>query len=229
MANHITAKEYAFWDLMSGEFIFNIPDYQRPYSWTENEVSALWEDLIKFWNRGYGSNSQTYFLGSVVLVKALHSPEVEVIDGQQRLTTLSILLSLLKSGQGSYSNDIKKCLWEEGIQHKHIEGRPRINLRKRDAVFYQKYIAEESHTPVFDVSQRQVDDDSQRLIINNAKLLNDYVAKSRDFPTFGDIIYLSSKGITSGTSNSSIRYLPSNDSSIPASGSSSDLPINNSA
>ena len=35
MTDKINAKEYNLWDLMSGDFIFNIPDYQRPYSWTE--------------------------------------------------------------------------------------------------------------------------------------------------------------------------------------------------
>ena len=67
MTDKINAKEYNLWDLMSGDFIFNIPDYQRPYSWTENEAVALWDDLVEFWqDRGCGrflgpelSNSKT--------------------------------------------------------------------------------------------------------------------------------------------------------------------------
>ena len=138
MSDQINAKEHTLWDLMSGKFIFSIPDYQRPYSWTENEVSTLWDDLVEFWSEGHVATNKNYFLGSVVLVKEIDSPEAEVIDGQQRLTTLSILLSLLKDRSASWGNDISKCLWEEGIQHMHIEGKPRITLRKRDSIFFKK-------------------------------------------------------------------------------------------
>ena len=89
MTDKINAKEYNLWDLMSGDFIFNIPDYQRPYSWTENEAVALWDDLVEFWQDTKNSQLQTYFVGSVVLVKDDQTPESEVIDGQQRIKAIS--------------------------------------------------------------------------------------------------------------------------------------------
>ena len=92
MTDKINAKEYNLWDLMSGDFIFNIPDYQRPYSWTENEAVALWDDLVEFWQDTKNSQLQTYFVGSVVLVKDDQTPESEVIDGQQRISTISLVL-----------------------------------------------------------------------------------------------------------------------------------------
>ena len=121
MTDKINAKEYNLWDLMSGDFIFNIPDYQRPYSWTENEAVALWDDLVEFWQDTKNSQLQTYFVGSVVLVKDDQTPESEVIDGQQRISTISLVLSILSDYSNLLKKDIKKCLWEEGIQHKKLQ------------------------------------------------------------------------------------------------------------
>ena len=97
MADQISAKEYSMWDLMSGKFIFNIPDYQRPYSWTENEAVTLWDDLVEFWHESKLNTDQSYFVGSIVLVKKSDSPQAEVIDGQQRLTTTFLTLYAVRS------------------------------------------------------------------------------------------------------------------------------------
>lgn len=67
---------------------FRIPPYQRPYSWTSEQVDDLWEDLRE-------NASTGHFLGSVVL-STEHEFRPLVIDGQQRLTTLMILMSVLR-------------------------------------------------------------------------------------------------------------------------------------
>ena len=67
---------------------FRIPHYQRPYSWTSEQVDDLWDDLIE--NAATG-----HFLGSLVLASE-NENRPQVIDGQQRLTTLMILLSILR-------------------------------------------------------------------------------------------------------------------------------------
>ena len=167
MTNQINAKEYNLWDLMSGEFIFNIPDYQRPYSWTENEAVTLWDDLVEFWQSSKGSEEQTYFTGSIVLVKTNDSPESEVIDGQQRLSTLSLIFSILSQYSLNLKKDIQKCLWEEGIQHKRIAGKARLTLRKRDAQFFEKYIAKGGIDGFSELDPKQLEDDAQRLLLNN--------------------------------------------------------------
>lgn len=72
---------------MEGEQ-FRIPHYQRPYSWTSEQVDDLWGDLFE--NAANG-----HFLGSLVLAVESES-KPQVIDGQQRLTTLMILLAVLR-------------------------------------------------------------------------------------------------------------------------------------
>lgn len=67
---------------------FIIPEYQRPYAWTEEQVVTLFDDLWEFVSN---ENQGTYFLGSIVSYKN-EDGEQEIIDGQQRITSLFLLL-----------------------------------------------------------------------------------------------------------------------------------------
>ena len=70
-------------------FFYNIPLYQRAYTWGQNEWNTLFNDIV--------GNEEGYFLGSIICVNTSKSSidkdiEFQLIDGQQRLTSLSILL-----------------------------------------------------------------------------------------------------------------------------------------
>jgi uncharacterized protein with ParB-like and HNH nuclease domain len=74
---------------------FTIPKYQRKYSWTEEETKALWDDI----NESIG-NGMNHFVGTLCFkenksIGLSTDTEYEVIDGQQRLTTIFIMLSVL--------------------------------------------------------------------------------------------------------------------------------------
>ena len=77
------------------ESFFLIPDYQRPYAWTDDECSTLWEDLCIFAcpDEDYTAfnPAEEYFLGSIVIFKN-NEGKFEVIDGQQRLITILLML-----------------------------------------------------------------------------------------------------------------------------------------
>ena len=75
---------------------FLIPNFQRPYAWEETECQTLWDDIFEF---AFPGNDYTkfdidseYYLGSIVTYKNEDTGKKEVIDGQQRLTTLMLLL-----------------------------------------------------------------------------------------------------------------------------------------
>ena len=71
---------------------FVIPEYQRPYAWTAEQVETLFEDIWEFASSIGGlDNNGSYFLGSVVSFENEQS-EQEIIDGQQRITSLFLLL-----------------------------------------------------------------------------------------------------------------------------------------
>lgn len=126
MSNKITGKEYPLSKIFSADFEYHIPGYQRPYAWTEEETGILFDDLYEFFQTEAVDN---YFLGSIVLIKDENKPHADVIDGQQRLTTLSILLSVMANSfhTEAYRNNCKKYLQEEGNILEGIAG-PATNL-----------------------------------------------------------------------------------------------------
>ena len=67
---------------------FLIPEYQRPYAWTDDQIYTLFEDLVEYTNN---QNESSYFLGCIVSFSN-ENKEQEIIDGQQRITTLFLLL-----------------------------------------------------------------------------------------------------------------------------------------
>ncbi len=73
---------------------FLIPDYQRPYAWGETECQTLWDDIFAFSfpddDCDKFNPDDEYFLGPIVTFK--NERKLEIIDGQQRLTTLMLLL-----------------------------------------------------------------------------------------------------------------------------------------
>ncbi|NLA43632.1 DUF262 domain-containing protein, partial [Candidatus Saccharibacteria bacterium] len=94
MLKKITGAEFPLAKIFSSEFDYHIPAYQRPYAWTEEESGTLFDDLYDFFRT---EDDDNYFLGSIVLIKEDNNPHSDVIDGQQRLTTLTILLAALAS------------------------------------------------------------------------------------------------------------------------------------
>ena len=73
--------------LLSGRY-FSIPRFQRPYSWDDENIQDLWDDVI-------ASKGEDYFIGSMVVYKQ-SKQEFGVVDGQQRLTTITILLCAIR-------------------------------------------------------------------------------------------------------------------------------------
>lgn len=141
MSDKISAKEYSLSKIFSADFEYHIPKYQRPYSWTEDEAAILFDDLYDFYEL---DNDDNYFLGSIVLIKSDNKPYSEVIDGQQRLTTLSIFLAVMADtfSTEQYKELCKAYLQEKGNQLEMINAQPRIFLREKDQSFFNKYIQE---------------------------------------------------------------------------------------
>ena len=87
MGNKIEAKEVKVSDLFSPSFRFNIPIYQRNFSWSTDEFDLIFEDI----NDAKELDQKQYFLGSILLQETKDEKLYEVVDGQQRLTALSSL------------------------------------------------------------------------------------------------------------------------------------------
>ena len=89
------ATETQLVKFLQGTKQFVIPIYQRTYSWTEKQCEQLWNDIIQV---SKNTEATGHFIGSIVYIeKGIYQvssvPELQIIDGQQRLTTLSLLLA----------------------------------------------------------------------------------------------------------------------------------------
>ena len=91
----IEAHERTIGSIFSDSYAFEVPPYQRPYAWEQEQTRALLDDLIDAMDNKE-VNGGVYFLGSIVLIKSPNDSQSKVVDGQQRLTTLTILLSVLR-------------------------------------------------------------------------------------------------------------------------------------
>lgn len=121
------AKETKLQDIIEGTKQYVVPLFQRSYSWDKKEWGALWDDLIELSEM---ENPRTHFIGSIVSLPGTSVPEgvskFLLIDGQQRLTTVFIILALLKdianeTGDSKFADETKNTLlvnqYKEGLDY----------------------------------------------------------------------------------------------------------------
>lgn len=139
----IHGAEHPLKEIFSDNFVFEIPPYQRPYSWTSEHAGELFEDVTAAMRDGDGEEPDPYFLGSIVLAKEEHDPSAKVIDGQQRLTTLTILFAAMAAqASGKAREEIRDLILQEGSSLKGTPTVHRLTLRARDADFFREYVQE---------------------------------------------------------------------------------------
>jgi len=138
---------------------------------TPGSATRLLEDLVDTLAR---AEDEPYFLGSVVLVKEPETAGADVIDGQQRLTTLTILFALLRdlAGEAELERELDERVREPGSILRGLQAQPRLRLRDRDQTFF----AERVQTPGATAELVTVDPttlltDAQRAIGDNASAL----------------------------------------------------------
>lgn len=133
---------------------FRIPEYQRPYIWSKDEVSELLDDLT-FAMRD--KPEQEYFLGSFVFQarKASATPgqefdENDLLDGQQRMTTLLMLFAVMRdlATDAEAKSDCQSCIFQKGSTYKKIPERNRLVFAIREEVqaFVDEYVKTEQGT-----------------------------------------------------------------------------------
>jgi hypothetical protein len=161
------------------DFVLRIPHYQRPYAWKVENAQELLGDLLAF--LGDGSTKvddlAPYFLGSIVLVKDDAKPEADVIDGQQRLTTITILLAALReTTDDEFGKDLTKYLYQPGSL---VEGTPdqyRLRLRDRDAEFFREYVQAPDGPTKLKALTRELADSQKRIRENTLVMQRDLEA-----------------------------------------------------
>jgi len=166
---NIRGSEYPLKKIFNDDFVFTVPLYQRAYAWTTEQSEELLQDLLRAMDGNEASIEELspYFLGSIVLKKD-DEPDAQVIDGQQRLTTLTMLLAVLRSLiKPEYVDGLTSFLCEKGNVIIGTPKRYRLRLRERDAKFFQKHIQDEGGIEELKALQGTPLPDSQRNIRDN--------------------------------------------------------------
>ena len=111
--------------LVDDENFYQIPDYQRPYSWDKDNLADLIDDLT---NAFLGNKEENYFCGSLVLVNEPQSERFDIIDGQQRTTTFTIVACVFRD---LYFNELDKRATDyinNSIQDQYDENKRKLKF-----------------------------------------------------------------------------------------------------
>ncbi|GAA8995720.1 hypothetical protein BTM275_08600 [Helicobacter pylori] len=150
---------------------FVIPIYQRLYSWEKEQCKELWDDIIKI---GGDDKMDGHFIGSILYVikdKTTYSNNtLLIIDGQQRLTTITLLLTALRD---HLSDEVKR---------KEIEDHYLINSDKDGDKKFRLILSDsdkDTLLSLIDKDRRKPSDPSLK-IVENFKLFEEWVSKNTD-------------------------------------------------
>ncbi|MEJ8296124.1 DUF262 domain-containing protein [Delftia tsuruhatensis] len=126
----LNAETRSVEDIFSPNKKYIVPRFQREYSWKQEEVEEFWEDVVQQIGISNGKvSNEEYFIGSIVLVGEDSKPDYLIVDGQQRLTTLTILLRAIVQRFNDLKDDAAaNALYKNVIEGMDNDGRPYFKL-----------------------------------------------------------------------------------------------------
>ncbi|MGN8517451.1 DUF262 domain-containing protein [Helicobacter pylori] len=179
----IDSYEWYLKNTLKEEFYYQIPIYQRPYQWTEENCEKLLDDLFEDYEEDRESD---YFCGSLVLVKSDPNSKTEtydIVDGQQRLSTFILLAKVL----ADLYND---CLDPKNLEHLQEGWKDRHTERKRLSFNTIGSNAEDDFAYAlehFNDSQASKNKNNKNNYLKNAVCLKDYLMK-KEIKNINDFI-----------------------------------------
>lgn len=167
------ATETKFLDFLNGKKQLIIPIYQRTYSWTDIQCKQLWKDIIG----ATDENVKGHFIGSIVYIeKGLFQitsiPQLLVIDGQQRLTTLTLLLAAL--GTAIERSQIQINVTQEEINDDYL-----FNKHGKDDFHYKLLLTQsDKDTLIRLLEGKEQQEPISKRIMENYKFFENQIIKS---------------------------------------------------
>lgn len=159
----------------SQEKQFVIPIYQRVYSWEKEHCKQLWDDIIK---TGGNDQIEGHFIGSIVFVHdgiyTTNYNELLIIDGQQRLTTITLLLTALRNHLSDEDEFLEK------FSRQKIQNRYLINSDEKGDKKFKLFLSESDRDTLLsliDENRRKPNEPSLK-IMENFKLFEEWVRKN---------------------------------------------------
>ena len=170
----INATEKPLGKVFTPDYQLSVPSFQRAYIWKPENILQLISDL----EEACKSPETPYFLGSLILVRE-GDTSFSVIDGQQRLVSLSIIIAALRDLEHDeeWMRLLDALIVEPGDKLRGITSQPRLTLRERDAAFFREYVQEGNLEALFDMNDEDCSSNAQRNIIANTKQAYDALAQ----------------------------------------------------
>ena len=163
------ASEANLLKFLDGTKQFQVPIFQRRYSWKQEDCKQLWDDVLRV---GENEDIPSYFLGSIVSMQhsIYHTSgiiQLHLIDGQQRLTTLALLLSAL--GRAIESRDL-----EIEIDRKRIENCYLFNTDEDDELHYKQLLTQHDRDTLIQLLEgKDLSPNSSPLLVENYRFFED--------------------------------------------------------
>lgn len=156
----ISATENPLGKVFTSDYQLTIPSFQRAYTWQAENIEQLVNDL----QDACADPDTPYFLGSLILVKD-GPTQYQVIDGQQRLISLSIIVSVLRELEDDPDliDSLNDLILEPGDKLRGIKAEPRLTLRERDTDFFRMYVQEGDLEGLFDLRDNDIASHAQRI------------------------------------------------------------------
>lgn len=145
----LTAKPVTLAEVLSNGKRYIVPAFQRDYAWDSDEWSELWADILEVYRASAESN---HYLGALVLQPTGERSDSKIIDGQQRLVTLSLLalavigrIQRLADGGHDREDNLERVrlLREKFVSTRDsasLQHKSRLQLNEHDDNFYQTYL-----------------------------------------------------------------------------------------
>lgn len=181
----VKAKEHYIKDLLNDKFLFDIPDYQRAYSWNKENLKQLIDDisdsieLNKESNSGNFESYEPYFIGSIVLCSKEYKDDgsglYDVIDGQQRLTSIIMLIATIRdlTKNESYKNVLSSLIYQKPNDLMGVKESIRVRVRGKEADFFKKYVLTEGGTNLANEVLEEEISEAKQNMLNAIKTFRD--------------------------------------------------------
>ncbi|OPG65429.1 hypothetical protein BGL87_01235 [Helicobacter pylori] len=188
MANEVKGVDRPLKDILATALVsyYQIPDYQRPYQWTEKNCTKLLDDLFSSYEYYKGSG---YFCGSLVLIvintdSETNAETYDIVDGQQRLSTFILLAKVLAT---LYDKDLKPTsreLLEKSLGDIDGEKRERLHFNAMGLNAKDDFVYALEH---FNDSQASKNKNNKNNYLKNAICLKNYL-KEKEIKDINDFI-----------------------------------------
>ncbi len=188
MANEVKGVDRPLKDILATALVsyYQIPDYQRPYQWTEKNCEKLLDDLFSSYEYYKGSG---YFCGSLVLIvintdSETNAETYDIVDGQQRLSTFILLAKVLATLYDKDLNPTSRELLEKSLGDIDGEKRERLHFNAMGLNAKDDFVYALEH---FNDSQASKNKNNKNNFLKNAICLKNYL-KEKEIENINDFI-----------------------------------------